>query len=217
VGANRRWIYFFLLTLCSGTLYGQFGTSFGAGLGYFLEKGGGVDIQSIDMILQNQSSYTVKDGGRFQWGVSAHSALLFRNFLLPETSHFVIYDFSARLPVLAGPFIALRAGFLELYCSAGPHILFTIVRHNEPLAGLGNSYLERFEMNTGAGIDGGARFHLRRVFFNLGVVFAYDLLRWVSYSSKFGDYAGWETPMTELRPYLLLGFSLGRREAPDEK
>jgi hypothetical protein len=206
-----------LLTLCSGTLYGQFRTSFGAGLGYFLEQGGGPDIQSIDMILQNQSSYAVKSEGRFQWGFSAHSALLFRNFLLPETSHFVIYDFSARLPVLAGPFIALRVGGVELYCSAGPHILFTIVRHNEPSASLGNSYLEWFAVNTGVGIDGGARFQLRRVFFNLGVTFAYDFLRWVSSSSKFGDYAGWESPVTELRPYLLFGFSLERRKAPDEK
>jgi hypothetical protein len=209
-------ILFFLLAAFSGPLYGQFRTSFGLGLDYFLGKGGGVEIHSVDMVIQNQSAYIIKNTGGLGWGVSIHSALLFRNPLLPETSHFVIYDFSMRTPVLAGPFIDFRRGPFEGYCAAGLHLLFTLIRHNEASASLGNSYLERFELNTGAGVDMGLKFHLQNVFFNLGVVYTYDFLHWMSYVSKFGDYAGWEYSMTGLRPYLLLGFSLKRREAADE-
>jgi hypothetical protein len=206
-------LFVLLFILCSAALYGQkerpvqFNTSFGAGLGYFLEISHRADVHSLDTIVENKTAAIFLGTGPFHFGLFIQSALLFPNFLFPETSHFVIYDSVLRLTVLGGPYVNFFWKRLDIYAGAGMHFLVTMVRHDEQSEGLGNIYYERFEADTGIGIDLGIKINFGIFFLKIGGISVYDFRRWTSYTSKFADYAGWEGPLFEIRPFLIAGFS----------
>lgn len=164
------------------------------------------DIHSLDIIVENRTAVTLSETGPFDFGVFIQPALLFPNFLFPETSNFIIYDSVLRLTVMCGPFVSFSRKGLEIYAGAGMNFLAMVIRHNEQSEGLGNIYYERFELNAGAGVDFGLKFNFRALFLKLGGIGSYDFRRWITYTSKFADHAGWEKPLFEIRPFLIIGF-----------
>lgn len=212
-----------LFFLCCVRAYPRWETSVSAGLGYdlCLEQTGDpvLDVHSVDMVFNNYTAFAFPLNPSLRAGFFARTDLMRPNSLFPETSNYVIYDFSLRAALLLGPFANFSWGKekrFEIRFGAGLQFLGTFISHNESSAYSGDIHYERIALTIDAGLETAFRFRFGRRknwALDLGGVFVWNFSRYMSYKSKFSDYSGFTDNyrMIEVRPSIMIGYSWGRK------
>jgi hypothetical protein len=170
------------------------------------------DIHSLDFSFGNTTSFFINKNNR---------VFLDADVLFPARSglsNYNIYDFSLRGSVLTGYGVIFPLKRLSLYAGAGLRLWGVMVEHTEDAGALGEARLERFGVKTGIALTLGAEYALtNRFFIQFSGIFAWDFSDYVTFTSKFGDYAGFSKDYAgfEIRPRFCIGFYLKKGEKND--